>query len=205
MGIAALVAAAGAAVAVAWGAMRLGDAAIVARAAAGDAASPDSREPDLAQAQARVDGRSLFFVPSAPPPPPPPRVAEEDRPAPAPPPPPPPSRYEGPQIVALINDTVWLAGGDQLAPGESAQGVRVIAVDAPWSARVEWGGVEFDVSLFARDSVVYPDGVAYRRAGAASEGEAAMESGGDASPGQPEQSERAAHRADDPDTEGTSR
>src|SRR5690606_29540185 len=115
----------------------------------GDVEAPGSRGPDLVVAQARIDGRSLFFVPSAPPPPPPPPpppVARDDTPPP-PPPPPPPAQYGGPQIVALINDTVWLAGGDRVAPGESAQGVQVISVDAPWSATVQWSGVEFDVDL----------------------------------------------------------
>jgi hypothetical protein len=213
---AALVAAAGAVVALGWGAARLGSAAITAGAAAGDVASPDARGPDLAMAQARIDGRSLLFIPSAPPPPPPPRVAEADRPPPAPPPPPPPpSRYGGPQVVALINDTVWFAGGEKVAAGESGAGVRVIAVNAPWSARVEWSGVEFDVDLFARDQVVYPDGVTWRRPGEApaeSQGaervDAQAESVGDEPPGQSGQSgqsERAARRGDDAETEGTIR
>jgi len=212
LGAAALIASAGAAVAVAWGAVRLGSAAITARAAAGEVAAPDARGPDLAMAQARIDGRSLFFVPSAPPPPPPPAVAEADRPPPAPPPPPPPpARYGGPQIVALINDTVWFAGGEKVAAGESGGGVRVIAVDAPWSAKVEWSGVEFEVDLFARDSVVYPDGLTWRRPGegaAGSQGAAQVESGDGESPGQSGQSgesDRAARRGADAEAEGTSR
>jgi hypothetical protein len=102
-----------------------------------------------------VDGRSLFFVPSPPPPPRPPDpspVIERD-----PGPPPPPSRYGGPSIIAMMNDTVWFEDGNRLRAGESNGTVRLVRMDPPWGARVEWRGVEFDVGLFERDKVVMPE------------------------------------------------
>lgn len=213
LGVAALASAVVAMLMLAWGAWRLGSAAISASAAASPVEMGDLRGPDLATAQARIDGRSLFFIPSAPPPPPPPPRAESDEPSAPPPPPPPPSRYGGPGVIALINDTVWFEGGQRLAPGESGGGVRVIAVDAPWSARVHWEGVEFDVALFPHDEVVYPGGISFRGDGASdapdapSPGEAELEPVGDATgaaPGsdQHEESQRADRGAD---AEGTSR
>jgi hypothetical protein len=102
----------------------------------------------------QFDGRSLFFIPSRPlPPPPPPRLQEDPGP---PPPPPPPSRYGGPSLIAMMNDTVWFDDGAKLKSGESSTAVRVVRIDAPWSATLEWKGVEFTVGLFERDKVVMP-------------------------------------------------
>ncbi len=102
---------------------------------------------------AQFDGRSLFFVPSPPIPPPP------DLPRPTgPTTPPPPSRYGGPALIALIHDTAWFSDGRRLdAGGEKDGTLRVIRVEAPWNAVVEWQGVEFTVSLFDRDQVVWKE------------------------------------------------
>lgn len=100
---------------------------------------------------AQFDGRSLFFVPSPPAPPPvdPPRET-------GPTTPPPPTRYGGPSLIALVNDTAWFSDGRRLAAGGDKDGtLRVIRIDAPWNALVEWQGVEFTVSLFDRDQVVW--------------------------------------------------
>jgi hypothetical protein len=100
---------------------------------------------------AQVDGRSLFFVPAAPPPPAPPATAHDDIPRETPK----PTRYGGPALIAMVNDTAWFADGTVLkAGGEPSGGIRVLRVNPPWSAAVEWSGVEFDVKLFDRDSVV---------------------------------------------------
>lgn len=114
----------------------------------------------------QVDGRSLFFVPSAPPPPPPPPPTKVD--SGPPPPPPPPARYGGPSIIAMLNDTVWFEGGDRLGVGESSDAVKVVRLNAPWSAVVEWKGVEFTVDLFKKDAVVAPEPSAPEPAGPAS-------------------------------------
>jgi hypothetical protein len=209
LGIAALAGVAGAAVIVSWGAWRLTEAAIAATAAGGQMQTADARGPDLARAQSRIDGRSLFFVPSAPPPPAPPPRPGTGEPPPPPPPPPAPTRYGGPEIVALINDTVWLEGGEILSLDDSADGVTVLAVNAPWSARLLWREVEFDVSLFGRDEVVYPDGVQFEGQQAPSPGESelseASSDGTEQARDDPDEPEDRAARDPGEDAEGTGR
>lgn len=109
----------------------------------------------LDRAAAQINGRSLFFTPAEPPPPPPPRVAEaEDEPDPTPPP---PARYAGPSLTAMINGVAWFSDGTKLGPSDEPEGdLRVVRLVPPWEAVIEWKGVEFTVSLFARDQVVLP-------------------------------------------------
>lgn len=103
---------------------------------------------------AQVSGRSLFFVPGAPVPPPPKPPPTPD-PGPEPPPPP-PSSYGGPPVIGMVNDSVWFSDGTRLKVGEAPEGagVKVLAVEPPWGAKVLWKGVEFSVSLFDRDKVI---------------------------------------------------
>lgn len=101
--------------------------------------------------EASAIGRSMFFIPMAPPPPPPPPPPPRESPPP-PPPPPPPSRYGGPKIIAMLEQSVWFDNGQIVAIGDEAGGVRVIDLNPPWSARLEWSGVEFDVPLFNRNT-----------------------------------------------------
>jgi hypothetical protein len=101
----------------------------------------------------QVDGRSLFFVPSAPPPPRPPPVAVADS---QPKPPAPPSTYGGPSIIGMLNDSVWFSDGSKLKTGEASDTVKVVRLDSPWGAVLEWKGVEFTVGLFERDRIVMP-------------------------------------------------
>jgi hypothetical protein len=108
-------------------------------------------EDSLATYRARFDGRSVFFKPDQPRPDMPERrpdptptrieVPLSDIPA-------TPSSYTGPTIRALLGDTVWFHGGLRVAAGEEAEGVRVISVNAPWSATVAYAGGEYDVPLF---------------------------------------------------------
>lgn len=95
---------------------------------------------DISKDLAQIEGRSLFAVP----PPPRPRtdVAKKSTPR--------PTRYGGPSVIGMVNNQVWLANGDRISEGESKGGVRVLALNAPWSARLEWDGAEFEVDLFAR-------------------------------------------------------
>lgn len=106
---------------------------------------------------AQFNGRSVFFIPGKPippPPPPPPPSNEEKK---DPPPPPPPSVYGGPKLIAMVNGVAWFDDGKKLmAGGETKDKLRVKEIKAPWDAVVEWDGVEFTVSLFDRDKVVYP-------------------------------------------------
>ena len=94
---------------------------------------------------AQIDGRSMFFIPAAPPPPPRAAAVEDDKPARA------PTRYDGPAIIAMINGAVWFADGRRLeVGGEADASLRVLSQNGPWSAKVVWQGVEFDVPLFER-------------------------------------------------------
>lgn len=99
---------------------------------------------------AQAIGRSMFWVPPAP------DAAEEAgeepeaEPEPAGPPPR-PSRYGGPEVIAVINGAVWFENDDVVRVGESAGGVGVVSVDgSPWTVRLTWRGVEFDVEIFER-------------------------------------------------------
>ncbi len=93
---------------------------------------------------AQIGGRSMFFVPSAPPPAPVRTAVADSAPR-------PPTRYDGPAIVAMINGTVWFADGRRLKVGDDGEdSLSVISIDPPWGARVRWRSVEFDVSLFER-------------------------------------------------------
>jgi hypothetical protein len=99
-------------------------------------------EKQLAQA----NGRSMFFIPPEPPPPPPPPEPDAE-----PQPDPPPSAYGGPAIIAMVDDTVWLADGSRLAlSDEKARDIDIVSLNPPWGARLKWKGVEFDVPLFDR-------------------------------------------------------
>jgi hypothetical protein len=106
---------------------------------------------------AQFNGRSVFFIPSAPPPPPPPPPPPRDDPEPEPAPAPSkPSSYGGPALLAMLSDTIWFANGKKLKIGESDadSGTKLLSVEAPWSAEIEYKGVAFKVPLFARDDVV---------------------------------------------------
>lgn len=119
--------------------------------------TPKDRTAEMAARVEQFRGRSLFFIPG-----PPPREAPvviEDRPPPVDPgPPPPPSRYAGPAIIAMINETVWFADGRRLTVGADAErGLRVVRVEPPWRAIVEWSGAEFTVNFFEQDKIVLPE------------------------------------------------
>lgn len=113
----------------------------------------DAFNERLKRYTAQVNGRSLFVTPravataDAPPPP----VSEDREPV-------KPTRYGGPSVIAMINGAAWFSNGKRVAVGEEADGVRVLSLNAPWSVHVVWEGVEFDVGLFDRDSVVYRSG-----------------------------------------------
>lgn len=105
----------------------------------------------------QFNGRSVFFIPSAPVPPPKPEpVVVHKDPEPTPPPPK-PSVYGGPKIIAMVNGAAWFDDGKKMAEGDPIKDrLQIKKLKAPWGATVEWDGVEFEVPLFASDSVVYP-------------------------------------------------
>lgn len=125
-----------------------------------EVASPTELGDVTARYRAQLDGRSPFFVPGAPPPPPPPPPPPAPPPPPTPPPAPPPvpSSYGGPKIVAVVNGRVLFDNKTSLAVGEGSDDeLRVLESAAPWSIRVMWQGIEFDVPLMGRDRVVIPN------------------------------------------------
>jgi hypothetical protein len=97
----------------------------------------------------RVKGRFIFYPP--PPPPRPPTVVRTHDPGPVgpPPPPPPPSTYGGP-LTALFpyGDAVWFKEGRVLKIGEEHSGVKVVAIDAPWSVTLRWKEIEWTIDFF---------------------------------------------------------
>ncbi|MEI7658724.1 MAG: hypothetical protein WCK33_11735 [Phycisphaerae bacterium] len=94
---------------------------------------------------AQVKGRSLFYLP----PPPQASTASTDA-KDADKPPPPPSSYGGPSIVAMLSDVVWFSNGRKMKLGEKHDDLEVVALSPPWSSRLKWKGVEFDVGFFER-------------------------------------------------------
>ncbi|MFM9996104.1 MAG: hypothetical protein ACKVU4_09920 [Phycisphaerales bacterium] len=122
--------------------------------------SPQERERLAVEAYAtaidahanQFNGRSILFVPGPPPPPPPPPapVVENTD----PPPPPPPATYGGPKLIGIADGLAWFDDGTKLGADGSKGDLKVLSLDAPWNVQVEWKGVAFAVSLFARDSVV---------------------------------------------------
>ena len=101
----------------------------------------------------QTDGRTMFFVPAKPPAPP--VVVSRGEGDALPPPPPPPSTYGGPAPIGMVFDTVWFADGQKVKSGEEGTaGVKVVRLEPPWAAVLDWKGVEFTVKVFERDSVV---------------------------------------------------
>lgn len=94
---------------------------------------------------AQVKGRSLFYLP-----PPPQASTAATEPQDSDKPPPPPSSYGGPSIVAMLSDVVWFSNGRKLKVGEKHDDLEVVALSPPWTSRLKWKGVEFDVGFFER-------------------------------------------------------
>lgn len=106
----------------------------------------------FADYEKQYNGRSIFFTPA-------PLVSKEPDLAPVATDehkdPPKPSSYGGPPIIAMINDAVWFDNGKHLKVGDPAKDdMRVVKINPPWEATIEWKGVEFSVNLFTRDSLV---------------------------------------------------
>lgn len=105
-------------------------------------------EPHMAQ----INGRQLFLMPA----PAPEADLEPVDEEPVETEPRVPTVYAGPSVVAMINDAVWFSNGTRIAKGEKDGDLKVLEIDAPWSAQVEWRGSEFTVRLFDRDALVLP-------------------------------------------------
>jgi hypothetical protein len=113
----------------------------------------NATDGDLAQ----IEGRSLFALPR----PPSPREETAQKPDSSK-----PTRYGGPSVIAMVNGSVWFSDGQRLALGESGAGsLKVVSLDAPWSAKVEWMGGEFDVEFFQRSPLLMPASAAAATSG----------------------------------------
>jgi len=99
---------------------------------------------------AQINGRSLFFIPAAP--------RRPDAPPGPDPEPSAPTSYGGPALLGFANGAAFFADGRRLAAGDKGDGtLRIKAINPPWDVVVEWEGVEFTVSLFDHDRVVFPN------------------------------------------------
>lgn len=77
-----------------------------------------------------------------------------------------PARYGGPDLVAMVADVAIFRDGKQRkVGGDEIDGVAVVAMDPPWSARVRWMGAEFTVNLFERNPTLLVAGPGLLRPG----------------------------------------
>lgn len=101
---------------------------------------------------AQIEGRSLFLKPG---PPEKATSAPQTEPLPEDDTPRKPTTYGGPAIVAMMGDSVWFDNGKRMQVGDDREGdIRVVAVNIPWEATIEWQEVEFKVGLFKKDDLV---------------------------------------------------
>lgn len=142
-------------VVIAWSALSLLSAALVETPAVLGSERPGEAgdEDRLALYVDQFNGRSMFFTPAEPPPvriPLPinntgPKVDAA------------PTRYGGPGVIGMANDTVWFSDKRQAKVGGEAVGdLRVLSTDGAWQILVEWKGVEFEVPFMIRDEYVLP-------------------------------------------------
>ncbi|GEM_PF-884483 len=108
--------------------------------------SSDKFEQSISTFIAQVEGRSLFYKPG----PPRPKVETAKSNSPK------ATRYGGPSIVAMVNNAVWFSDGQHLEAGQSGKGgtLKVVSLNAPWTARIAWEGGEFDVGFFDRSPLL---------------------------------------------------
>jgi len=65
-----------------------------------------------------------------------------------------PSSYGGPALVGIAENAAWFADGKRIKIGEENSGRKVVALDPPWYAKVQWSGGEYTVKLFDRHSAI---------------------------------------------------
>lgn len=120
--------------------------------AAGDEASAKKYVEKFPGYLAQIEGRSLFMVPG---PPATAKASDAEPPLSEPGESPKPTSYGGPAIIGMMNDAVWFENGKRLVAGGDKDGdLRVVSVNIPWEATLEWQAVEFKVGLFTKDNLV---------------------------------------------------
>lgn len=114
----------------------------------------EQRATEFGAMLAQLNGRTLMRTPA-----PPSSATAEARVDDGPPtPPPPPTKYEGPTIIGMVNNTVWFSDGTRRGSDDQAKDdLKVVRTNPPWDATVSWKGVEFKVELFPKNYVVYKD------------------------------------------------
>ena len=112
----------------------------------------ERHDESAAVAKGRFDKRSFFFDPPAPrpkpqpaPPPPPPPPPIDTTP---PPPPPPPAKYGGPKPYSIFGDMVFFSNKGVIKLGEERDGVKVLAINAPWTVKLGWERGEYEESIW---------------------------------------------------------
>jgi hypothetical protein len=105
----------------------------------------------FALSQKRFDGRSMYALPPAPRPAPPPGPPPGPPPPPPPPPgpPPPPASYTGPAPTAIVGNEVMF-GELRIPIGETKNGIKVLAIDAPYTVKLGHMRGEYTVPLWPR-------------------------------------------------------
>jgi hypothetical protein len=116
------------------------------------------REAATKKYLAQINGRSLFYIPPPPAPAPRPRVDPPPVVKVDPPKPLPPSRYGGPAIMGMVNNAVWFTDGTQMRVGDPVKSdLSVVDLsNAPWTAKLRWKEIDFDVTFIERDGVIHP-------------------------------------------------
>lgn len=70
-----------------------------------------------------------------------------------------PPKYLGTELVGMVGDTAIFRDGKlRKVGGEAVDGVAVLSIDPPWTARVRWSGGDYTVSLFERNNNVLVGG-----------------------------------------------
>jgi hypothetical protein len=110
----------------------------------------------LETANKRFTGRSMFYIPKEPrrpAAPPAPRRTEPNPVVAVTPEPEPtiPTTYNGPGVTGVLGSEVFFDNGKRVATGNTAEGVKVLAVSGPFDVRLGWRGGEFDIYLFRSD------------------------------------------------------
>jgi hypothetical protein len=139
----------------------------------------------FALSQKRFDGRSMYALPPAPRPAPPPGPPPGP-PAPPPPPPgppPPPASYTGPAPTAIVGNEVMF-GELRIPIGETKNGIKVLAIDAPYTVKLGYSRGEYTVPLWPRiDERFLRGAVALARASGITEATGSTATGGAATTG----------------------
>ncbi len=137
-----------------WGLWSVTSAAILSASAGGSKKAEDKQRvaelsKTIEERMEQFKGRTIFYKPAKPGPPPEPEKPTEQPGTPAV-----ASSYGGPSIIAMINDAVWFSDGTRIKIGEKSGDSKLLSINPPWTAKIEYKGAAFDVPFFEKDAVV---------------------------------------------------